>query len=172
MSLSKMSDSDCAELREIALAMPAEHVPATPSQLAKQLQFIAATLPSKNVDELNGQMRTAVYARILGGYSKDALAYLTERACRELNWFPTPHQCLTILEDYRPRATRKEKALLLCANHVEDRFQAFLALLQTGEASQPTIDAAPERWQRIAYERGLLKREGEGFALRPADMPC
>lgn len=166
MSLSDLTDGQCDELRAIALAMPPEHIPVETRELAKQLQYIEATLPSKNVDELNGQMRTAVYARILGSFTKEALSYMTERVCRELDWFPTPNQCLAILEGYRPRATRKERALKICADHVEVRFNAFLASLRTGDVSQATIDAAPDRWKRIAYEQDYLKRDGEGFALR------
>ena len=171
MSRSDLTPAECDELRSIALAMPEEHAPVEPRELAKQLQFITATLPSKNTDEQTGQMRTAVYARILGGYSKDALTYMTERVCKELNWFPTPKQCLDILAEYRPPASRKDKALRICAEHVEVRFEAFIASLRSGEAEQPTIDAAPDRWKRIAYERGLLKREGDGYVIRLA-VPC
>jgi hypothetical protein len=170
MALSQLTDAECNELRDIALAMPQEHIPVETRELSRQLQFIASTLPSKNTDEHTGQMRTAVYARILGGYPKEALSYMTQRACRELNWFPTPKQCLDILADYRPPATRKDRALKICADHVEARFAAFNDSLRTGDVTQATIDAAPDRWKRIAYERGLLKRDGDGYVARPD--PC
>jgi hypothetical protein len=88
MSRSELTVAECDELRSIALAMPVENIPVETRELAKQLQFIEATLPSKNTDEQSGQMRTAVYARILGGYTKEALSYMTERVCKELDWFP------------------------------------------------------------------------------------
>ena len=69
MTRSDLTVAECDELRSLALAMPIENVPVETRELAKQLQFIEATLPSKNTDEQSGQMRTAVYARILGGSS-------------------------------------------------------------------------------------------------------
>ena len=96
LSLSELTVSECDELRSIALAMPTEHIPVETRELARQLQFIEATLPSKNVEEQSGQMRTAVYARILGGYTKDALSYMTQRVCKELDWFPTPRHWFAI----------------------------------------------------------------------------
>lgn len=163
LSLSDMTDSECSELRSIALAMPEERVPVETRELAKQLQFIEATLPSKNVEEQSGQMRTAVYARILGGYTKEALSYMTERVCRELDWFPTPRQCLAILADYRPPASRKDKALLLCANHTQAKFEEWLQALRDGVAS---LEGKPERWLRIATERGYLRHTEAGYVTR------
>lgn len=164
MGRSDLTVSECEELRTIALAMPPEHVPCPSRELAKQLQFIAATLPSKNTDEQSGQMRTAVYARILGGYTKEALAYMTERVCRELDWFPTPHQCLTILEDYSPPVTRKDKALRICANHTQARFDEFIEALRKRE--QVELTDKPERWLRIATEQGYLRFADDGYQQR------
>ena len=154
MSLSELTVSQCDELREIALAMPTEHIPAAPSELAKQLQFIRATLPTQNSDEVAGQMRTAVYTRLLGGYTKDALSYMTERVCRELDWFPTPRQCLAILADYRPRATRKDMALAICAKHSQARFDEWIDAVRRG--ADCFLDV-PERWLRIAETQGYLR---------------
>jgi len=155
LTLSEMTDSECDELRGLALAMLPEHVPADARQLAKQLQFIEATLPSKNIEEQSGQMRTAVYARILGGYTKEALAYMTERVCRELDWFPTPRQCLEILESYRAPASRKDKALQICAQHTQAKFDEWIASLRKGESVELT--GKPERWLRIAETQGYLR---------------
>ena len=155
MALSELTVSECNQLRELALAMPTEHIPAAPSELAKQLQFIRATLPTQNTDEVAGQMRTAVYARLLGGYTKDALSYMTERVCRELDWFPTPRQCLAILEDYRPRATRKDKALAICAKHNQARFDQWIAALRTG--GKADIEGVPDGWLQIAETQGYLR---------------
>jgi hypothetical protein len=155
LSLSVLTVSECDELRELALAMPTEHIPAAPSELAKQLQYIRATLPTQNTDEQAGQMRTAVYARLLGGYTKDALSYMTERVCRELNWFPTPRQCLAILAAYRPRPTRKDKALAICAAHNQARFDEWIMALRTGgDADLATV---PQSWLRIAETQGHLR---------------
>lgn len=155
MSLSEMTDGECDELRNMALTIPSEHVSASPRQFAKHLQFIRATLPTQSSDEESGQQRTAVYARILGDYSNAALAYMTERVCRELNWFPTPRQCLDILATYNPPTTRKEKALRICANHTQAKFDEFIETLRTRQPVE--LDGKPERWLRIATEQGYLR---------------
>ena len=160
MSLSVMSEAECDELRNLALAMPPEHQAASPREFARHLQFIRATLPTQASDDEAGQQRTAVYARILGSYSNDALSYMTERVCRELDWFPTPRQCLAILADYRAPATRKDKALLLCANHTQAKFDEWILALRAGEPVD--LDGKPERWLRIAETQGYLRCvEGE-----------
>ena len=149
-----MTLAECDELRDMALAMPPENVGASPRELARHLNFIEATLPAKNTDQEAGQMRTAVYARILGGYTKEALAYMTERVCRELDWFPTPHQCLEILADYTPPVSRKDKALRICADHTQARFDEWMQALKAGGAP---LEGKPERWLRIATEQGYLR---------------
>jgi hypothetical protein len=164
MSRSELTVSECDELRSIALAMPVENIPVETRELAKQLQFIEATLPSKNTDEQSGQMRTAVYARILGGYTKEALSYMTERVCKELDWFPTPRQCLQILESYTPRTSRKDKALLICSNHTQKRFEEFISKLHCGEPVE--LADKPDRWLRIAEDRGYLRLIDGEFTIR------
>ena len=155
MSLSEITDSECEELRSMALAMPAEHIPASRQEFAKHLQFIKATLPTQYSDEESGQQRTAVYARILGDYSNAALSYMTARVCSELDWFPTPHQCLAILADYIAPTTRKDKALAICSQHTQAKFEQWIAALQKRQPVE--LDGKPERWLRIAETRGLLR---------------
>jgi len=164
MSRSDLTVAECDELRAIALAMPEEHAPIESRELARQLQFIEATLPSKNTDEQSGQMRTAVYARILGGYTKEALSYMTQRVCRELDWFPTPHQCLDILADYNPPVSRKDKALRICANHTQARFDEFIEALR--KKDKVDLTDKPERWLRIATEQGYLKFADDQYQQR------
>ena len=164
MSLSDLTVAECDELRSIALSMPDEQFEVSPRELARQLQFIEATLPAKNVEEQSGQMRTAVYARILGGYTKEALSYMTQRVCRELDWFPTPHQCLDILADYNPPVSRKDKALRICANHTQARFDEFIEALR--KKDKIDLTNKPERWLRIATEQGYLKFTDDQYQQR------
>ena len=164
MSLSELTVAECDELRAIALAMPIENVPVETRELAKQLPFIEAPLPSKNTDEQSGQMRTAVYARILGGYTKEALSYMTERVCKELDWFPTPRQCVEILERYTPPSTKKEKALHICANHTQARFDDFIANLHCKLPVE--LSDKPERWLRIAETRGYIRFADGEYIVR------
>ena len=164
MTRSDLTVAECDELRSMALAMPIENIPVETRELAKQLQFIEATLPSKNTDEQSGQMRTAVYARILGGYTKEALSYMTERVCKELDWFPTPRQCLEILERYTAPTSKKDKALLICSNHTQARFDEFIMSLRCGEPVE--LRDKPERWLRIAETQGYLRLIDGEFTIR------
>jgi len=166
MSLGEITLAECDELRTLALAMPSENDPVSPRQLSRSLEFMESTLPSKNSDEQAGQMRTAVYIRIFGGYTKEAIAYLVERACKECDWFPTPKQCLEILADYTPQPSIKQQALHRCEKFSQAMFDQFIADMRDGPITQSQIDNAPERWKRICVETGLLRREGDGYVQR------
>lgn len=158
---------ECDQLRQLALSLPADIDLAAPQEIARQLEFIAATLPAKNIDEEGGQKRFAVYVRLLGGYSKAALSYMTEQACRELDWFPTPRQCLHYLNQYNPAPTIRDKALSKCQHFTQSKFEQWLADLRLSEVDQDQIDDKPERWRRIAEVQMLLRRtEAGGYVQR------
>jgi len=136
--------------------MPEE--PATRQELTKHLQFMAAALPSKNVDDTTGAMRAAVYASLLAGYSNDALRFMARTACATLDWFPTPRQCLDLISAYRPPVSDQETALRLCQSYTDAAFDRWLDNIGSG---QPIGDV-PEQWRRIAVERGILRRLSDG----------
>lgn len=141
--------------------------PASVNQIAKHLSFMAATLPSKATDEDSGKMRVAVYSRLLGDFSNHALAYMARKALETLDWFPTPRQCLEILQGYRPPLTEKDEALQLCHHFWQGRFEDWHTAVRDGTADQATIDNAPKQWRMIAMERGLLRLMPDGsFVLR------
>lgn len=140
--------------------------PATINQLARHLEYLAVTLPRQTADDETGEKRTAVYARLLGGYPNDALAFMSRKACETLNWFPTPKQCLDILATYRAPATEKEQALMLCHDFWQGRFEYFIAALKAGEATTAMVEAVPEQWRRIAMERGFLRWADGAYSIR------
>lgn len=143
-------------------------LPASVLQITKHLSFMAATLPSKSQDDQSGKMRFVVYSSLLGGYSNDALAYMARRACKELDWFPSPRWCLEAVQGYRPPASEKDQARSLCSRFWEGRFEDFFFNLKNGITDQETVDAVPLRWRRIAFERGLLRwsDEDQRYILR------
>jgi hypothetical protein len=154
-----VSDEECTALREWAETSVVERdPPAEPAQLARHLDFMAAALPSKNLDETTGRMKVAVYASILGGYSNAALAHMARRACETLDWFPTPRQCLDLIGDYREPVTEQETARRLCCDYTNDKFERWIANMREG---QPVGDV-PERWLRIAVEQGVMRRLNDG----------
>jgi len=162
------SEEECRALKAWADSIDDRPQPATPSQIARHLEFMSATLPSRNIDEETGRMRFAVYSRLLGEYSNDALAYMARNACTKFDWFPTPRQCLEILAEYRPAASEKERALMLCHSFWQGRFEDFITALKSGDATQEMVDAVNKQWRFIAMERGFLRHMPDGsFIIRP-----
>lgn len=158
---------ECRALKAWADAQDDTPPPASVPQLARHIEYIAATLPRQGTDEETGEKRTAVYARILGGFSNAALAYMARKACETLDWFPTPRQCLEILQGYNPPPTDKDCALSLCHRFWQGKFEDWFAAVQDGNVDQEMIDAAPKQWRMIAMERGLLRLLEDGsFVLR------
>jgi hypothetical protein len=156
------SEDECRALQAWA-ETASDRVPtASAEQIARHLEFLAATLPSKNVDEATGKMRFAVYYKILGDYSDHALAYMSRKVCEKHDWFPTPHQCLEILDGYRAPTSDKEYALIHCARFWQQKFDNFLDTLKAGTCVQEMIDTVPDQWRRIATEQGYLRRTPDG----------
>lgn len=153
-----MTDEECRDLRVWADAQPPQRpIPAAHEQIAKHLEFIEASLPTRNSDELSGKRRAAVYIRMLEGNSDEALAYMTQTAIATLDWFPTVHQCLAFLAEYRPPQSDRELALSYCHRFTQDRFEEWLGKVKDGTATDAEIEGAPDQWRRIAVEQCLLR---------------
>jgi len=154
---------ECDALREWAHSTTPLHVPATRAELNRHIEFMNATLPSKNADVETGKMRLAVYFSILSGYTNEALAFMSRTACTTLDWFPTPKQCLEILAQYRAPISEQADAILICQQFTQDAFDTWLCNVADG---QPIGDV-PDQWKRIAVERGVLRRMEDGsFVIR------
>lgn len=161
------TEEECRSLQAWAENQPIGPVAASPDQIAKHLSFLAAALPSRAVDEESAKMRFAVYQKILGAYPAGAIAFMARRACETLDWFPTPRQCLNLIRDYVSAPGQRETALRLCHDFWQQEFDRFIDALRAGEIDQAAIDAKPERWRRIAVERGYLRRMTDGsFVIR------
>jgi hypothetical protein len=155
--------AECDALREWAHSTTPLHVPASKPELVRHLDFMNATLPSKNTDDETGKMRASVYFSILSGYTNEALAFMARRACTTLDWFPTPKQCLEILADYRAPVSEQANAILTCQQFTQDAFDTWLANVSDG---QPIGDV-PDQWKRIAAERGVLRlMQDGGYVIR------
>ncbi|MGK2908762.1 MAG: hypothetical protein ACSLE1_03035 [Sphingobium sp.] len=148
---------EAVALKRWAEAQDDRPQPASILQVTKHLTFLAATLPSKAIDDETGKMRVAVYSRILGEFSNDALAYMARKACETLDWFPTPRQCLEILQGYRAPVTERSEALSLCHRFWQGRFEEFIFDLKNRAISQEAVDTVPLQWRKIAMEQGYLR---------------
>jgi hypothetical protein len=68
------------------------------------------------------------------------------------------------LESYTPRTTKKDKALRICLNNTQARFEDFISKLHCGEPVE--LSDKPERWLRIAEDRGYLRLLDGEFTVR------
>lgn len=151
--------AECTELVEWAYSLPpARYEPISGKSLTRNLQLMQATLPARSVDESAGEMRTAVYVGILGRHTLEEIKYLTDRACRELRWFPTPSECLAIIADYRAPPTEQSGVLAVCSRFAAQALDDWIANVADG---QPLGDA-PDHWLRIAVERCVVRRLEDG----------
>ena len=163
-----LSLPEAFQLRDLALAEPRDREqPASPEQIARHLQFIAATLPSRNVDDETGKQRFAVYVRMLSGYGNDALAFMSQEVLRDHDWFPTPRQCLAALSRYTPSPSLRERALDHASALIHAKFEDWRDALLDGPVRQAATDEVPDKWRRIAFEQGLLRFDAEaGYTQR------
>jgi hypothetical protein len=150
---------ECSALREWAEGLPStDEVPADREQIERHLGFMAATLPSKAVDDESGRKRFAVYVSLLSGFSEEALAYMARQACATLRWFPVPVECLDLVREYRPAPSRRDLTLRLCHDFMHNSFERWIANVSDG---QP-IGEVPDQWKRIAAEQHVLRRLADG----------
>lgn len=155
-------------LRQWAETQPRAWPAIEVDELTRHLEFMSATLPTKNLDEESGRKRVAVYARILGGYSEHAIAKMALVACSTLRWFPTPSECLEIIAKHEDPPTPRERALTVCHGFAQRQFEAFRASLKAGDASAELLDGVPDQWKRICVEQGYLRwSKADGFTIEP-----
>jgi hypothetical protein len=151
--------AECNALAEWAESLPiTAPAPASPAALTKNLQLMQAALPARSVDEAAGERRTAVYLAVLQSYSLDAIKFLTERAIRTLQWFPTPKDCLDILAEYRPPVSERAATLQICGRFRQHAFDQWEVNVRAG---QP-IGNVPDQWLRIGEAQGYLRRLADG----------
>ena len=146
---------ECRILAAWAEAQPSgKPRPASAEQIERHLEFLATALPSKRVDLDTGKRRFAVYVSMLGGFSDAALAHMSRRACETLQWFPVPAECIALAREHREPVDDHAAILRLCEDTANDLFERWLVNIGEG---QPIGDV-PDRWLRIAVERGTLRR--------------
>lgn len=132
-----------------------------------------AILPGRAEDDVRGELRFAIYRKLLGKYSKAAFSHLVETALSTLDWFPTPKQCLEILSDWREHDLVEHKhRTTMAASAVRQEKQARLAdimgALDRLALDQAAIDALPQQVREIGAERGFLRLHDDGvYRARP-----
>lgn len=127
-------------------------------------------LPRRQDDQLTGKAKFALYRRILGGFSNEAISYLAEQATSKCHWFPTPAECLEILRSWPNRqreGENRDKARHLIQREMNARMDEAVEALGTRKVPQEAIDAMPTAWKRRAAEKCFLWAWPDGrFTVR------
>lgn len=165
----RLDDRRMAELEAVANEPLPRPVPCDAAHFAKCMRSLSL-LPSRADDETKGELRLAIYQRMLGNHPNAAISYLVERALAELNWFPSPKQCLDILADWREPVSeerrRRDIACNLIAGERAMRFEDAMNAMAARELHGEALDRLPERWKLIAVEKGYLRLAPDGFMVR------
>jgi hypothetical protein len=154
-----------AQARKIADApLPALEA-CSVSHFDECLRVLLASLPKRNSDDLSGDLLIRAYSGKLGGFSKEEINFLTDRALERCEWFPTIAQCLAIIGEWK----RNDAPLLLqdAAKSMviwdrQRRFDGVMSELACGRYSQDQIDAMPDSWKVVGETRGYLWANDDG----------
>src|SRR5690606_25975961 len=135
-------------------------VPCDATDFAKLMRSLSI-LPSRADDEVTGKLRLGIYHRMMGHYPRAAIAFMVETALGKFDWFPTPKQCLEILDGWRDHdAVMRRHRTVMAAGAVRAERQARLAdvmgALDRRDLDQEHIDALPDQVKIIGAERGFL----------------
>ena len=170
-ALTRLDDRQLAVVDHIA-GLPVPVLPPAEEDFFLKCMRTLRLLPGRGDDEVSGGLRLNLYRRHFGHLSREALAYLTDRATLTCRWFPTPAECVDILKGWErsddpARAIRRAKAL--SRHERQARFEEAMSDLRFGRATQEQVDAMPDRWKDIGVTRGHLWPET--FKLRPVRPP-
>lgn len=175
-SVSRLNDRQLAEMEAVA-NLPAPSIPSCDEDHFEKSMRALAILPRRAEDAVTGELRFAIYRRMLGHYSKAAISYLVETALATLDWFPNPKQCLAILSGWRDHdAVVHKHRTVMAAGAVRQERQARLndvmGALDRRDLDQEHIDALPEQMKVIGAERGFLRLHDDGvYRARPIPVP-
>lgn len=171
-SSARLSDQQLAAIEDLANLPLAAPTPCSDIEFAKLMRTLSI-LPSRADDEVTGKLRHGIYQRMMGQYPREAIAYMVETAMKKHDWFPTPKQCLEILEGWLdPDAVMQKHRTAMAASAVRAERQArlndIMAALDRRELDQEAIDALPPRMREIGAERGFLRLHEDGvYRTRP-----
>lgn len=90
---------DARAVAHVARSVPAV-TPADARTIRQSIGVLAAAMPAKASDEVEGKLKLDAYKRMLEGCDERALAYACRRCMRELDWFPTVKQLLDRMADF------------------------------------------------------------------------
>lgn len=167
----RLDDQQLAAIDHIA-RLPVPVLPPAEEDYFLKCMRTLRLLPGRSDDDISGGLRLNLYRRHFGHLSRDALAYLTDRATATCKWFPTPAELFEILKGWE-RTDPAYRAIRLARRvgqkEWQARFDDTIRRFRLGEVTQEEVDAMPERWKSIAATQGFLTRDT--WALRPVWRP-
>lgn len=154
-----------AQAREIAVAPLPQLESCSERHFIQCIRILLAALPKRNSDDVSGELLIAAYQRKLGGFCKDQISYLSDKALGRCEWFPTIAECLTIIgewnrDDDALRLQERAKGMVMW--DWQRRFDAVMSELAGGRYSQAQIDALPDSWKAIGEARSYLWAGADG----------
>jgi hypothetical protein len=170
-AIERIDGPTCRQIEALANAPLAPLAPATKDEILNHLEFMASVLPSKDVDLRTGKNRLAIYYRFLMEHPPQAIAHMARRACAEFDWFPTPKQCLALLDDWHhPDKSAKARLGIIAQRYRQARYDQLMRDIRDGKFDQAAIDAFPDGVKRAAETYGYLRRMDDGSYIWRAPM--
>lgn len=163
---------------EATTALANSPLPALPrcsdDQFNKSMRALSM-LPRRGDDDTTGELRVEIYQAMLGHYPNAAIRFMSATALAELEWFPSPKQCLDILGRWKRNdgeGQKRTRAAAMVRAEQKARFDDTMGALERREFDQGQIDALPERIRSIGAERGFLRLHDDGvYRARIVPVP-
>ena len=97
----RLDDEMLERVTAIARTPLPDPEPANPRHFNQCLRVMLAVLPKRSSDDVSGELFVAAYQKKLGHYCDDAISFLADKAMERCQWFPTIHECIEIIGDWR-----------------------------------------------------------------------
>lgn len=156
-----------ARVQDIARSPLPPPVPAKPRHFNQCLRVMLAVLPKRSLDEVSGELFVAAYQRKLGHYSDAAISFLADRAMSKCQWFPTIHECIEILSEFRRNDEHTERKYL--ANRIASAEQSARQAdkwawgkVDQNQLSQADVDQMSDQMKRIGLKCHALMETDDG----------
>lgn len=117
----RLDNETLERVKALAQSRLPESIPCSERHFTQCLRVMLAVLPKRQADELSGELFVAAYQRKLGHYPDSAITFIADKAMERCQWFPTIHECLEIVGDWRRvDAHTERRALALRIQRVEE----------------------------------------------------
>lgn len=171
---SRLDDNQLKSLMQIISGPLPEPTPCTDEHFGKCFRILAAVLPKQAKGELDGKLFLQAYQRMLQGYPKDAISFLSEQAMTRCKWFPTISECLTILSDWtrNDEETRFfDKARQIVSREIAARRDDQIEMDRRNKPkmSPEEIEGLPDRIIAMGLRQGFFKTLNDGTIVEAGE---